>query len=46
MPLSSAMSILTSWIMRFGTEYLREQSFFSLFPDELMALDDSARGLA
>jgi uncharacterized protein YbgA (DUF1722 family) len=45
-PLSSAVSILGSWIMRFGTEYLIGQTFFNPFPEDLMALDDSGRGRA
>lgn len=45
-PLSSAVSILRSWVMRFETEYLYGQTFFSPFPEELMALDDSGRGRA
>jgi uncharacterized protein YbgA (DUF1722 family)/uncharacterized protein YbbK (DUF523 family) len=45
-PLSSAVSILRSWVMRFESEYLREQTFFNPFPEELMALDDSGRGRA
>lgn len=43
-PLSSAVSILRSWVMRFETEYLYGQTFFTPFPEELMALDDSGRG--
>jgi uncharacterized protein YbgA (DUF1722 family)/uncharacterized protein YbbK (DUF523 family) len=43
-PLSSAVSILRSWVMRFESEYLREQTLFIPFPEELMALDDSGRG--
>ena len=42
-PLSSAVSILRSWVMRFETEYLLGQTFFSPFPEDLMALDDSGR---
>jgi uncharacterized protein YbgA (DUF1722 family) len=45
-PLSSAVSILRSWVMRFESEYLYGQTFFSPFPAELMALDDSGRGRA
>jgi len=45
-PLSSAVSILRSWVMRFESEYLSEQTFFNSFPEELMALDDSGRGRA
>jgi uncharacterized protein YbgA (DUF1722 family) len=43
-PLSSAVSILRSWLVRFESEYLREQTLFMPFPEELMALDDSGRG--
>ena len=43
-PLSSAVSILRSWIIRFESEYLREQTLFMPFPEDLMALDDSDRG--
>jgi uncharacterized protein YbgA (DUF1722 family)/uncharacterized protein YbbK (DUF523 family) len=45
-PLSSAVSILRSWVMRFETEYLFGQTFFTPFPEDLMALDDSRRGRA
>ena len=45
-PLSSAVSILKSWIIRFESEYLREQTLFMPFPEDLMALDDSGRGRA
>ena len=43
-PLSSAVSILRSWVMRFESKYLREQTIFMPFPEDLMALDDSGRG--
>ena len=42
-PLSSAVSILRSWVMRFETDYLYGQTFFAPFPDALMTLDDSGR---
>ena len=42
-PLSGAVSILRSWIIRFESEYLRDQTFFNPFPEDLMALDDSGR---
>jgi uncharacterized protein YbgA (DUF1722 family)/uncharacterized protein YbbK (DUF523 family) len=45
-PLSSALSILRSWIVRFESEYLSEQTLFTPFPEELMAMDDSGRGRA
>ncbi len=43
-PLSSAVSILRSWVMRFEMEYLYPQTFFSPYPEHLMALDDSGKG--
>jgi uncharacterized protein YbgA (DUF1722 family) len=43
-PLSSAVSIVRSWVVRFESEYLRQQTLFLPFPGELMALDDSGRG--
>ena len=45
-PLSSAVSILRSWIFRFESTYLSEQTLFHPFPEHLMALDDSGRGRA
>ena len=42
-PLCSAASILRSWVIRFKSNYLREQTFFNPFPEELMTLDDSGR---
>ena len=45
-PLSSAVSILRSWITRFESEYLREPTLFMPFPKDLLALDDSGRGRA
>ena len=40
-PLCSATSVLRSWVIRFKSKYLREQTFFNPFPEELMTLDDS-----
>jgi len=35
LPLSAALSILRSWIVRFQNEYLNEQTFFEPYPDVL-----------
>jgi uncharacterized protein YbgA (DUF1722 family) len=35
-PLSAALSIIRSWIVRFEIDYLRDQTFFEPFPEELM----------
>ena len=40
-PLCSATSVLRSWVIRFKSKYMREQTFFNPFPEELMTLDDS-----
>ena len=40
-PLCSAASIRRSWVIRFKSTFLREQTFFNPFPDELTTLDDS-----
>jgi uncharacterized protein YbgA (DUF1722 family)/uncharacterized protein YbbK (DUF523 family) len=42
-PLSSAVSIIRSWIVRFEIDYLQEQTFFDPFPEELMAADHAGR---
>ena len=43
-PLSSAVSVIGSWVNRFESEYLAGQSLFEPFPPQLMALDDSGKG--
>lgn len=43
-PLSACASIMKSWIIRFGSEYLEEQTFFEPFPAGLANLSDSGRG--
>lgn len=43
-PLSGAVSVLRSWVIRFESEYLRSQTFFNPFPEDLIALDDSGTG--
>ncbi len=42
--LSSAVSVIGSWVSRFESEYLAGQSLFEPFPPQLMALDDSGKG--
>jgi len=43
-PLTGALGILRSWIIRFESEYLRNQTLFLPFPEALMALEDSGKG--
>lgn len=35
-PLSSALEAVNTWIVRFGQEYLEQQTFFHPYPEELM----------
>ncbi len=39
LPLSVNTSILKSWIIRFGEDYLAKQTFFESYPEELMDID-------
>ena len=39
LPLSSTISILKAWIIRFKQEYLSDQTFLEPYPDELTELD-------
>jgi uncharacterized protein YbgA (DUF1722 family) len=45
-PLFAINLVLKSWIVRFNQEYLRSQTFFDPFPEELMKFDlkDTWRG--
>jgi len=43
-PLSVPTSILKSWLLRFDVDYLRDQTFFQPFPEELMDVADSGQG--
>ena len=43
-PLSSDLEVLLSWGVRFGEQYLLDQTFFRPFPDELMDISDSGKG--
>ena len=38
MPFSALLAMLQSWIARFGEDYLRNQTFFEPFPDDLIEL--------
>lgn len=44
LPLSAPVSIVQSWIVRFGQPYLASQFFFQPYPDELRELSDSGKG--
>lgn len=43
-PLSVPISIVKSFIVRFGEDYLRQQTYFDPYPEALMALKDSGEG--
>lgn len=43
-PVSVPLSLIRSYIVRFKEEYLREQTFFEPYPQELTAVKDSGKG--
>ncbi len=43
-PLSVPLTLLNAWIVRFGQEYLRQQTFFQPYPDALVEITDSGKG--
>jgi len=43
-PLSVPTSLVRSWIVRFGVDYLRDQVYFEPFPEELVSVLDSGKG--
>jgi uncharacterized protein YbgA (DUF1722 family)/uncharacterized protein YbbK (DUF523 family) len=44
LPLSVPISIIRSFIVRFGEPYLSRQSFFEPFPEDLVTVTDSGKG--
>jgi len=44
LPLSSLLSVLRSWILRFEVGYLAQQRYLQPFPEELQSLSDSGKG--
>jgi uncharacterized protein YbgA (DUF1722 family)/uncharacterized protein YbbK (DUF523 family) len=44
MPLSVPLNIIKSFIVRFGNEYLADQTYFNPYPEELMDIKDSGMG--
>ncbi len=45
LPLSACQTVLQSWTERFDQEYLRGQSFFEPFPQALIDISDSGKGV-
>jgi len=43
-PLSVPVSIIKSFIVRFGEDYLNQQTYFDPYPEALMELKDSGEG--
>ncbi len=43
-PLSVCNGILKSWIVRFDEKYLKEQTFFEPYPEQLIEITDSGKG--
>ncbi|MBN6187823.1 DUF1722 domain-containing protein [Aneurinibacillus sp. BA2021] len=44
LPLSSPLSVLRSWVVRFDQEYLLRQTYFEPYPDDLVEITDSGKG--
>jgi len=43
-PLSSVVSLLKSWAIRFENDYLLKQSYFEPYPEKLIEISDSGKG--
>ena len=43
-PLHSLQALVGSWVERFDTDYLRQQSYFAPYPMELYEITDSGKG--
>lgn len=43
-PLSTLLGILRAWVIRFDEPYLKTQTFFEPYPEQLMSLTDSGKG--
>lgn len=44
-PFSVPLSLIHSWVIRFGNEYLLKQTIFEAFPSELINVTDSGKGV-
>ncbi|WP_459841630.1 YbgA family protein [Halanaerocella petrolearia] len=44
-PLSVPINILKAWTIKYEIEYLREQTFFTPYPEELVQIKDSGKGI-
>ena len=44
LPLSAVTALLQLWILKYRVEYLRDQTYFSPYPEELVDISDSGKG--
>ncbi len=44
LPLSAPVAVVRVWIERFDQEYLRSQTFFRPYPEDLISISDSGQG--
>ncbi|GGE61129.1 YbgA family protein [Priestia taiwanensis] len=44
LPLSTLTSLLKSWTLRFNNTYLKSQTYFQPYPEDLVAISDSGKG--
>jgi uncharacterized protein YbgA (DUF1722 family)/uncharacterized protein YbbK (DUF523 family) len=42
-PLSAPLSIMKSWVLRFGQSYLLDQVYFQPFPEDLLEIGDTGK---
>ena len=43
-PLSATIAIVNSWLARFGSDYLKQQTYFEPYPEEFVEITDSGKG--
>jgi len=43
-PLSATIAIVNSWLARFGSDYLKQQTYFEPYPEALVEITDSGKG--
>ena len=43
-PLSAVIAVVNSWLARFGSDYLKQQTYFEPYPEALVEITDSGKG--
>ncbi len=43
-PLSATIAIVNAWLARFGSDYLKQQTYFEPYPEDLVEITDSGKG--